>query len=489
MVRTITLSADSHLQSVDYEDVRRPVHRIGDTVDTALVILNHGLAGCTPVVCEVSLDADNKMYRISFAEKKAGKSFGELLIRRTVDLLEVLRRPDTECEPVLVGGERLIWNRFKDISYAEDVALLRPWVERKDPFTGLALKHPPTAEALLDARKEFNFVLELHHDPWTCPLRHTTLDAVQKSHKRAQAMGHHYMFRYASHWAEPERISNEPGIHHGSCWGVYIDTPQTLTPELLELVDIHLTDAQVRSLLSPQELVYWSQSRNEWVTHSFRIVLRKDCIEEARESWHIRTMLKELTGQKLEQNTPGMHLWNPDRWKPFFTIKPECVVVGLTERDTGLEKRHVVSERQVALREPFEVQDLLEAGMMKLLEKIGVIPDRKLTAEIREAIAVSLEVFGVREGKAAVEFDRAEIGQDSIGGRVIYVILTSEDETHRIPVTGHLHDIKRVGRINKDEFVSEVSSILEELNLSDENLDEAVKECVRLMKRERLIRK
>ncbi len=489
LVRTITLSADPHLQSVDYEDVRRPVHRIDDTVDTALVILKHGLAGCTPVVCEVSLDVDNKMYRINFAERRTGKLFGELLIRRTADLVEVLRRPDAECEPVLVDGERLTWNRFKDISYAEDVALLRPWVERMNPFTGLALKCPPNAEALLDARKEFNFVLELHHDPWTCPLRHTTLDAIQKSHKRAQAMGHHYMFRYASHWAEPERISNEPGLHHGSCWGVYINTPQTLTPELLTLVDIRLTDAQVRSLLSPQELVYWSQERNEWVTHSFEIALGKKCSEEARESWHIRALLKELIGQNLEQKTPGVYLWNPDRWKPFFTIKPECVVIGLTEIDSGVEKTHVIPEGQVALREPFEVQDILERGMKELLERNGIIPDRKMTAAIREEIAASLEVFGVREGKAAVEFDRAEIRQDSVGGRVIYVILTSEDETHRIPVTQHLHDIKMAGRISRNDFVSEVSSILEEFNLSKEDMESALSECVRLMRQERIIKK
>ncbi|MHA1137710.1 MAG: hypothetical protein ACTSSE_14610 [Candidatus Thorarchaeota archaeon] len=70
------------------------------------------------------------MYRVVFSDKTTQSPIGEILINRTVDLLEILRRPDNECEPVLVNGQRLIWNRFNDISYAHDVALLRPWVVR-----------------------------------------------------------------------------------------------------------------------------------------------------------------------------------------------------------------------------------------------------------------------------------------------------------------------------------------------------------------------
>jgi hypothetical protein len=489
LVRTISLSSDPHLQPVHYDDVRQPIHRIRDMVDTALLILDHGLDGCTSVVCEVSLDAGERMYKVTFTDQDSGKSYGELLINRTVDLLEVLRRPDTECEPVLLNGKRLIWNRFRDITYAEDVALLRPWVDRKEPFKGLALKHPPTAKELLEARKEFDFVLELYHDPWTCPLRHTSLEAIQTSHNRAQAFGRHYLLRYASHWAEPERVSNEPGVHHGSCWRIHIDTPHTLTPELRELLGVRFTDAQIKSLLSPQELVYWSRENQEWVTHTFRLVLMKECIEEVKESWHLRMMLEELRGQKFEQSLPGAHLANPDRWSPLFFIDPENVVVRLREKDTGSISERVIQEQNVALRPSHEVQELLEIGMKALLEECRIRADRRLTAAIREEIAASIEISGVKEDRATVELDYVTIGKDSVGGRAIYVVLTSETDTHEIAVTRHLHDIRAIGRFSRDEFEREVTSILGEFNLSDADMERALRECVKLMKQEKLIRR
>ncbi|MHA2065443.1 MAG: hypothetical protein ACXABY_13790, partial [Candidatus Thorarchaeota archaeon] len=489
LVRTISLSADPHLQLIDFDNVRRPIHRIGDMVDTALLILNHGLAGCIPAVCEVSLDAGERMYRVKFLDQQSSKSYGECLINRTVDLLEILSRPDTECEAVLVNGKRLIWNRFRDISYEEDVALFRPWVDRKEPFTGLALKLPPNAKDLLEARKDFDMVLEVYHDPWTCPLRHTSLEAIQASHQRAQALGHHYLLRYASHWTEPERVSNEPGVHHGSCWRIHIYTPHTLTPELRELLEVRFTDGQVRSLLSPQELVYWSREDQEWVTHTFRIVLKKECIEEVKESWHLRTMLEELTGQKFEPRQPGAHLGNPDRWSPLFIIEPENAVVRLREKDTGSVRERVIQEQNVALRPTDEVLELLERAMKELLNECGVRADRRLTAAIREEIAASIEISGVKQDRALVQLDYVTIGKDSVGGRVIYVVLTSETDTHEIPVTRHLHDIRAIGRFSRDEFESEVTSILGEFNLSDDDMERAVRECVRLMRKENLIKR
>jgi hypothetical protein len=44
-----------------------------------------------------------------------------------------------------------------------------------------------------------------------------------------------------------------------------------------------------------------------------------------------------------------------------------------------------------------------------------------------------------------------------------------------------------VGRANREDFVSDVSSLLDKFNLSNEDRDKAVKECIRVMREEKLI--
>ena len=486
LVRTITLSVNPHLQSIEHDDVRRPIHRIEDMVTRATFILNKGLEGSISVTCRVTLDTKNEMYRVIFTYKKSEEMIGELLINRTADLLEVLRRPDNECEPVMVNEHRLIWNRFKDISYDDDVALLRPWINRHNPFPKMSLKIPPTARDLLHATKEFDITIEMYHDPWTCPLKHISLEDIQKSHHSAQANEHHYLFGFRSSLGEPIHVSNEPGLHHGSCWRIHVDSPHTLTPELKELMEVRFTDAQARSLLGPQELAYWSEEEQKWITRTFKLLVRKDCIEEVKESWHLRMMLIEL-GHKYDPSLPGVYLQSPDRWSPYFIIEPECVIIGISEKGTKQTQERRVPERDVALRDASDVLELLEREMRKFLGSSGITADRRLTSEIQGEIAASMEVYGVSEGKTKVEFDGATIEQDSTGGRILYVVLTSELEYHKIPVTGHLHDIRQFGRVNRVDFVSNVRSLIDEFNLSDEDKEKAVKECVREMRKEKLI--
>ncbi|MHA1971239.1 MAG: hypothetical protein ACTSXE_05260 [Candidatus Thorarchaeota archaeon] len=110
-----------------------------------------------------------------------------------------------------------------------------------------------------------------------------------------------------------------------------------------------------------------------------------------------------------------------------------------------------------------------------------------MASEIQGEIAASIEIYGVSEGKTEVEFDGATIEQDLTGGRLLYVILTSDLEIHKIPVTGHLHDIRRFGRVNRENFVSNVRDCLDAFNLCDEDRERAVKECVRVMRGEKLI--
>ncbi len=487
LIRTITLSADSHLQSIEYDDVRRPIHKIEDMVERASLILHKGLEGNISATCRVTLDTKDEMYRAIFTDKKSEEMIGELLINRTADLLEVLRRPDNECEPVRVNRHKLIWNRFKDITFDDDVALLRPWVTRHNPFPKMSLKMPPTARDLLHATKEFDITIEMYHDPWTCPLKHISLEDIQKSHRLARTIKHRYLFGHRSSLGEPIHVSNEPGLHHGSCWRVHVDTPHTLTPELRELMEVRLTDTQARSLLEPQELAYWSKEGQKWVTHTFNLEVRKDCIEEVKESWHLRMMLTKLLEHKYDPSLPGVYLQSPDRWSPYITIRPECVMIGIREKGTGQTQERRVPERDVALRDESDVKKLLEREMREFLESTGITADRRLRSEIQGEIAASIEIYGESEDKTMVEFDGATIEQDTTGGRLVYVVLTSELEIHKIPVTGHLHDIRQFGRVNREDFVSNVRDLLDKFNLSDEDRERAVKECIRVMRGEKLI--
>ena len=252
-------------------------------------------------------------------------------------------------------------------------------------------------------------------------------------------------------------------------------------------MEVRLTDAQARFLLGHQELAYWSKEGQKWVTHTFNLEVRKDCIEEVKESWHLRMMLTELTGLKYDPSLPGVHLQSPARWSPYIAIRPDCVMIGLREKGTGQTQERRVPERDVALRDESEVKNLLEREMRDFLKIAGITADRRLMSEIQGEIAASIEVYGVSEGKTKVELDGVTIEPDSTGGRIVYVVLTSELEIHKIRVTGHLHDIRQFGRVNRADFMNDVRSLLDEFNLSDEDKVRAVKECVRVMREEKLI--
>jgi hypothetical protein len=320
-------------------------------------------------------------------------------------------------------------------------------------------------------------------------LRHVSLEAILHGQQHAQVIGPHFISRYISEWAEPECISNEPGIHHGSCWRTHIHSKHPLPEEIDELKEVRFTDAQLRALLRPQELVYWSIGRKEWITHTFSIMFSDACMKEIQESWHLQMLLKEMTGTEIKPNVPGTYLQNPDIWRPIIGIQPEYIILELRRIDSKLVREHRILEKNVALRDADDVKELLNNEMSKFLKSCGIEANRRMATAIQNEIAAAIEISGIVEDKARVELDSVIIGQDSVGGRVIYAILASNDEIYRIPITGHLHNLKEVGRIAKEELVYEVESILGEFNLSEESLTLAVEECLRLMRKEGLIKR
>ncbi|MBN2229868.1 MAG: hypothetical protein JW779_09780 [Candidatus Thorarchaeota archaeon] len=241
--------------------------------------------------------------------------------------------------------------------------------------------------------------------------------------------------------------------------------------------------------LQPLELVYRSEEQEGWITHTFHISFSPVCMRELQESWHLRMLMKEATGKGVKPSVPGAHLQNPDIWTPVISIEPERVVLELRERGMGLVRERRISEKHVALRETSEVRELLHTEMSKFLKSLGIEPNRRMTAAIESEIAAIIEIRGIEDDRASVEIESVEIGRDSTGGQVIYVTLLSNDELYRIPVTKHLHNMKEIGRVTRDGIANVIRSILGKFNLSEESMASVIDECIRLLRKEGVIRR
>lgn len=201
----------------------------------------------------------------------------------------------------------------------------------------------------------------------------------------------------------------------------------------------------------------------------------------------LRTMLEKLTGKRFDPALPGVVLQNPNRWEPFITIETEYVRVGLSDKSTKQVSEKVFREPNVALMDRSEVEKLLRRWMSRFLESSGIEVDKNLSASIRTEIADSMEIAGVSEDETLLELEGVVVEQDMAGGEILYVVIYSETEEFKIPITGHLHNMGQTGRVRREEFESHVESCLSEYGLSDDDMKRAVKECVREMRVRKII--
>lgn len=489
LVRTITMREEPLLEAIPTHDVRRLPSYLNDPIDVAMLIVDRGLEGCRSVKCHVSLDHDESMYSIVFADSDNRPVEDEqkplrLLVNRTADLLELLRRPDYECEPAVVESERLIWNRFRDIEYTSDVAVIRPWVERKNPFGQLAFALPQTADDLMLAERDMDLELEVYHDPWTCPLRYISLEDIRRERKRGSHVDSDYLFRFEPPLGQPERLANESGMSHGSCWRFRIYSRQPMPPEVLELREFRMTDSLAMSLANARELVYWSEERESWVTHSFDLILKKEMYAELQESWHLR---KLLHGDK-KLIIPGTYLDAADNWDPSFMIEPNKVTIGLCLRGVGEERTLKLKKRGLALGDPDDAREFMRKGMERLLKRYSMTPDRKLTAAIRGKIEDALEGARVSEERADLTFERVTVSRASFGGEQLHVVLNStHGDEYEYPVLSWIHKMQEWGRLSRDEVSEMVRSDLGELKLDESMLRDIIRSCVQAL-RDRSIR-
>ncbi len=489
LIRTLQIRAEEQAVPVSTNAVPKSLLDTQDLVDVALLVIRRGLGEPVNAKCHISLDHERGSYHIFFEVAEEDDNESEALaltIKSTIELVALLRKPDYQCEPVVIDGKRLIWNRFQDITYHEDVQLIRPWVERRNPFPHLAMELPPSAEDLLAAKQDFNIRVEPHHDPWVCPLRHVSKEDIERQQRLAPVANMHYLFRYEIPVGTPKRLLDETGLRHGSCWGIRIHTPHSLPMELQDLMSVRFTAAQLATLVRSSEIVYWSNEQQEWIVHSMDLVWRNHVISEAQEAWHLRRVIEEYLGQELELVKPGTYLQKQERWCPYFIIEQERVVVGLERGATKEKRERVLRERNVALRAREEVENILSQGMTTLLDEQGITPDRRLQSDIRNEIVFILEEAVTSGEDMKLTYSGAMIRRDEVGGRRVYVIFESPYDEYYLPVTPHLHDIARIEHLIPSEVRNDIKCQLETHPFRKSDIEEAVAGVMGLLRDEGL---
>jgi len=488
LVRTLTLRADPDIRPLTMNDVQWTESRLRDSIHTARSIIWVGFGGCVRAQCHVSLDLEENLFSIVFTDQDGEPLAGceepsRLLVDKTVDLLEILRRSDNECEPVVIDRKRMIWNRFTDIRYSNDTMIIRPWVERRAPLGQLPLGLPPTAHDLLAAEPDVEFKLVPYHDAWTCPLRNISLEDIREERKKAALQSSEYLFRFVAPSGQPARISNESGLSHGSCWQVEVHSVHDLPNEVRTLGVLRMTDSQLASFLSSREVSYWSEEKKQWVTHSFSCVYRREFISQAQESWHLKRLIEGALKLEKALVVPGTYLDPAIDWEPYFNIELEYVLVGLRLR--GVDERREVKmfESAMALKERDEVINLLNNTMKKLLKRYTMTPDRKLQAKIRRELDFALDEAGVTDDGGTLELVRVFLKMDSAGGECLFVELKRTDgNEYPVQLTGHIHSLTWGEPVSLQEIEEFVDTGLSLQNVSGEDKERIVKECGRLLR-------
>ena len=463
LIRTLTLRKEKSMEPICMDEIRKLPAALEDNVSIALLVIAKGFDGCTPVRCGVSLNSDEMMYTLSFYEqgKMMTTDVGEplqLLIKRTSDLLEVLRRPDNECEPVIVEDMKLTWNRFKDIQYDDDTRILRPWVERRKPFKGLKFGYPQDADRLYSATRGAPLELELFHDESVCPLRFTPIEEIREERKKGNLDREAYVKKLAGPAGQPDSISEVVRKNHGSCWRLRVKSQGKIPSEVAELMNIRMKDALATSLLRAGEISYFSKTKSSWIAHKFGIVIPDPIPPEFLESWHVKMLLEYMLKQGKGMLIPGSYRDKQQIWNPMISITSDYVKVLFRLEIAGEDRSHSFQERSLVFRPEKEVREFLEQAMKQLLEKYAMKADKKLHQLIKEEIDDAIEIFDITKEGIRPELKQLKREEDAAGGESIYAVFARDDETseeHVYCVSPWLHEISEVEVDVVKQFVSD----------------------------------
>jgi hypothetical protein len=150
--------------------VRKKVD-ISKLVVSCLIRIQELNSSCIPVECTLGLDGENYVVVLHASETDEQDVVETLVFERTQELVDFLRLPLVTEKPVTVdsGNDCLYtWNPYTDIHYG-DVGIVRPFVERKNPFTSTKVTLPETAKEFIQSTI-ISVGFKIKHDVHQCPI-------------------------------------------------------------------------------------------------------------------------------------------------------------------------------------------------------------------------------------------------------------------------------------------------------------------------------
>ncbi len=307
LLMSLTMQEERELSDVSTQTVVQPRAYLQNIVEVGLGTVSAVFRKCKPVRCQVSLDTTERMFRIFFIKVEGNEELAHLLVKRTVDVLEILRRPDFQCKQVVVDEHEMIWNRFKDIDYVGGAKVLRPWVERREPFKTAELNLPPSADQFMHIERKVGLNLSVRHDHGICPLCAATKDELEKRIRKHSGNIKEYLQWIEGERSQPDELLSKSVYSHGMCWRVVLKTEEPLPEVVRSLEDIALSGPSLATLLQTGALVY--NDDGQWVRHEFEVPQVSSLPREFRESSILVKAYRELVPRALrDMQVPGSYL-------------------------------------------------------------------------------------------------------------------------------------------------------------------------------------
>ncbi|TFG28217.1 hypothetical protein EU527_17605 [Candidatus Thorarchaeota archaeon] len=475
LLTSVTLREDTTLQEIACKSIRETPTHLRESIDISLQIISAVFRSILPVKCHVSLDYNEKMFRLSLVKGKNKRKVGELLIKRTADILEILRRPDVLCEPVIINSKQCVWNRFDDIEYDDDVKILQPFVIRKNPFKIDSLVLPQTADDFCSIKKGSMLRFKIQHDSYICPLRSISLEDIsQQSEEQVQIVNHLRMID--GQRGQPELLSNESIHRHGTCWKLSFDSRVTLPKQISDLEKIRFGGPALATLLETGVLAY-SDSTGNWISHEIIIPESNNLPKEFRESIHL------VRWRKDSAVYPGRSLL--DSWIPEIAIYRDRIDFKVISKLGLREKMYSIFEPNAEMLEKGRLKSLLRKGMKRVLEIGGFSESSAMKRLGDDEIASHLSSLEDDKG-TRLQYDSVQIeaGLSKVDV-VVANFITRDGDYVTIPMTQRLSIYKdwtiMAGGIEVDFIQNEVSTRLEGRNIDAKLVQKIAEEVIQLL--------
>jgi len=503
LLRSYTLREERNLIPIDMTDVRNPPSDLRERVDLSLELIDAVFRDCGSVECHVSVDREEQMYVLTFHQddREILDDNGEtvsLLVKRTVDVLELLRRPDYECEPVVVDGQQLAWNRFSDIEYEGDATVLRLWVERKSPFRFTTLGLPPTAEHLLQSKRLTGLRLSVHHDHIVCPLRSVSIEELEMRGQKPKSDVEEYLERIDGPKGQPDPLLNESIYRHGTCWRVELidDNPVPVSYKMIEdfqrrtrvIEEFRMGGPELAAILLTGCFMYQSLDR-QWVIHEFDTPDAKSLPREFRECIHLMRARRRLfpTEEPEELEYPGSYLVK--EWTPKISIRLDCVEFRLVSQVTLEVHIITVPEKNMGSRSEKNYREALHRGMNELMSMSNIEEDERLRQLIEGLIDELVSLHEITEEGPPLRLVRVSKETIMLDEVIKVVLVTEHEPTEYVEVilVDALQKAKKEGGVHEDMIWEGVYERLNDWNIDNSTCAEIVEETGRILEEEGVV--